>query len=119
MFGFRPRRARDAWTGTVSSGSGTITAASAIVTYGLDGKFMHFICPVTIATNGSGATNVQFTLPYTPLMLSAISGIDIDTGIALAAYANTDGKVYITKYDGTYPGADAKILRVAGMARIA
>ena len=118
MFGFRARRARGTSTPTVTAGSGALTSASASLAYTLDGMRMHFNCTVTITTNGTGATDIEFTLPFTPTAVTALAATDFSAKIALAATANTDGKVYVTKVDGTYPGASGKVLYVAGAVRI-
>lgn len=118
MFGLRTRRARGTTTPTLTSGTGAFTTASAALAYTLDGSRMPFNCTVTITTNGTAATDIEFTLPYTPFANTALSAID-SAGLALAALAKTDGKVYVTKYDGSYPGASLKTIYVAGAVRLA
>lgn len=119
MFGFKPRRARGTSTPTVTAGSGIFTSVNAALAFTFDGARLLFNCTINDVTNGTAATDVEFTLPFTPSANTACTGVD-SSGIGLAALAKTDGKVYVTKAsDGSYPGATGKTLYVEGVVRMA
>lgn len=113
-----------AWTPTVTSGSGTLTTVSASGYYQIDAedtRYVDFRLAVSITTNGTGATDIRATLPFTSTsdgVGSAIAAYDSTASLALAGYVGVGvGYVRILKYDGTYPGADGKSLQVTGRYR--
>ena len=53
------------YTPTMSAGSGTFTSASAVGYYKRIGKVCVVHFALTITTNGTAGSNVQFTLPFT------------------------------------------------------
>ena len=100
-------------TPTVTSGTGTITTASASLTYTKNGRLIAFRCTVTVTTNGTGATDVRFTLPFTAAVRTAIYGYGISSGIGMAGYVSGSTAVFVAA-DGTYPVADGHIVEIAG-----
>src|SRR6185436_17207903 len=64
---------RLAYTPAMTSGTGTITTVGAVSGgYIVDYNKMFFDHNCTITTNGTGATNLTITLPFTPLATSWI-----------------------------------------------
>lgn len=103
------------WTPTVSSGSGTITTASAAGTGMKIGDRYFVFAKITVTTNGTGATSLKFTLPVTTKEIGCFYGLNTNTGKAItgdvASASSTAGFVF---YDGTYPGADGRVFEVFG-----
>lgn len=108
-----------AYTPTVSSGSGTITAASATGKYRKKGKVVHWEGTVTITTNGTGATWVGLSLPF------VVGGFSNQSHFAIGRNATSGGAIFgefpatgnvvaIRKYDDTYPGANGVTLALSG-----
>jgi hypothetical protein len=98
------------YTPTVSAGSGTFTSASAVGYYKRIGKVCVVHFAVTIVTNGTAGTNVQFTLPFAgggtnnqgvwrEVQSTGSCGIVSDNG--------TTG--VLRTFTNTYPGADSRI----------
>lgn len=115
MIGLRSRRGRDSWTPAVTASAGTFTTVSATGSYEIDGNKIKYEADITITTNGTAATAVRFTLPTTPASATPIDGVESAlTGKGLAGYSSTDGKATVFLYDGSYPGADGRFLRVRG-----
>ena len=110
---------RASTTPTVTSGSGTLTTATAAVEGQSVGGRFEFTATVTITTNGTGATNIQLTLPFSAAENTAVGGtrLGVATPDGLAARVNTAGVLIIALYDGTYPGADGYTLIVSGSYR--
>ncbi|MFL6728064.1 MAG: hypothetical protein ACJ8FS_16350 [Sphingomicrobium sp.] len=119
---------RNQWTSftpTVTSGTGaltTVTGASGTYLF-LDAGFVDFAINFTLATNGTGATQLRATLPFAAAagLTRAVSGAELGgTGKNLTCtIAPTGTYVAITFYDGTYPGADGRIFTVSGTYRAA
>lgn len=107
-----------AWTPTVSSYTGTITTASAAGFYKQVGKTVFFRFRATITTNGTGGTGVLVTLPA-----AAMSGGHAFPGRENGVSSKTLGAtlfpdtstLYISNYDGTYPGADGALIDFEGV----
>lgn len=96
-----------AWSsesGTITAGSGTLTTASATWNYAIRGKIAEVYLTASVTTNGTGATNIQVTIP------SALSGFSgaltgretAISGKALTATAGGSG-IVIQNFDNTYP----------------
>lgn len=110
----------EAWTpftSTVTAASGTITTASGVVRHRKVGRTVHVNIRVAITTNGTGATNVQATLPFvsgpSDQVLSGretASTGDAVTGTILAG----SGAILIVFYDGSYPGANGRTFVLTG-----
>jgi hypothetical protein len=105
------------YTPTVASITGTLTTVSATGRYLQIGKLVVVKINITITTNGTGATAITATLP-----VSAASGVWSGAGreagvtanmlsAAIVAAVGLD-KVFITNYNGTYPGADGALPQV-------
>lgn len=104
------------WTPAISSGTGTITTASATGSYTKIGRRWMIDMTITITTNGTGATDLRATLPATSTVASTICGRET----ALAGKTNTgtvpSGSTFtaIVNYDNTYPGSNGSIHTLGG-----
>lgn len=103
-------------TPTVVSGSGTITAASAQVRWLKKDTRNYFQLKVVITTNGTGAGNIQVTMPFTSFFDAAGGGREVTAaGIGLAWSMGAGSNIlFISKVDATYPGGNGFTLLVSG-----
>lgn len=100
-------------------GAGAFTTATAGLNYTKIGNRVLIDLVVSITTNGTGATSVKVALPFTPAVVTGFGGVEsAATGWGLCGYFNTDGFAYIFKYDGTYPGANGRDLRISDAYKI-
>lgn len=112
------------FTPTIASTSGTITTVAAIAAgdckYKLEGTTCTFDYTVTITTNGTGAGTFTASLPFSSKKISGTLAGKVGA-VALTGFAQSGGtaRADITKYDGTYPGADGAVLRFGGSFEIA
>jgi len=107
------------YTPTVTAFTGTFTTVSATGAYMQRGKLISFRITITITTNNTAATAILATLPVNgkAAVQQAVAGQDVGTGAVLGAGILSGfgvDKVTIFKADGTYPGADGKVLVVSG-----
>jgi hypothetical protein len=113
-----------AWTTyspTVTSGTGTLTTVSATsARYKTYGKTVHFAVTILLTTNGTGATDLRFTLPSTPVSGANYLFIARDyTGGLLLQAMNGDvlgvpTVGVITTSTNTYPGVSGHYYIVSG-----
>ncbi len=106
-----------AYTPTVTSGTGTLTTISANSGRTLKiGRLVHYTVAGTITTNGTGATSIVFTLPYTAAAAGFHgSGLCTTSSKMLQAkVASGAATVVLTNYDGSYPAADGAVLQATG-----
>jgi hypothetical protein len=99
-------------TGTtgISSGSGTITSGSCNFRYTKIATWVALQAAVTITTNGTGATSVNFTLPVTPKAGTTYVGWGRADGVSgkMVQVKNTGATAVIFNYDNSYPGANGE-----------
>lgn len=108
----------DTWTPSVSAGSGTFTSVSASGRYTDMSGWVFFDLDVTITTNGTAATSVIATMPFT----ADASGTYVVAGREDAATGNMlQGKIAaggssmsIFTTTNTYPGASGRVMRLSG-----
>lgn len=107
-----------AWTSftpTIIAGSGTITTATATIHYAIEGKKADIEIDVAVTTNGTGAVNIQLTLPAA---LAGLTGAIVGRERALngkAVIASPGGSgLTIQNYDNTYPGVDGASFMLSG-----
>jgi len=84
----------------------------------LNGKACAFWAKPVITTNGTGASRVEVTLPFTAANSVALSGANGTTGVVLSASVITSvsaTKVLIFNSTGAYPGADGWTGLVSGV----
>ncbi|NTG85874.1 hypothetical protein G6L15_06895 [Agrobacterium rhizogenes] len=104
-------------TAAVASGSGTITTATANLSYALyetaGRAWVECDIDVVITTNGTGATSIQVTLPWTSNINRTFVGSQESVGGAECIFKVNSGSNVLTivKYDNTYPGATGVTLR--------
>lgn len=107
-----------AYSVTVTSGTGTLGAYTASGYYKIiDNKTAVVSVKIAITTNGTGATNIGFTLPFTAKHDAVICGRETtNTGkmVAGGILAGNSGAT-VTYYDYTYPGASGNTLVFSGV----
>lgn len=101
----------------VTSATGTITTVGTVTSlYQVTGRTLNYVHDVTITTNGTGATSVKVSMPFTPITASVFVGRERGiTGDSLTGTANGNTLDY-RFYDGTYPGANGAIIAAGGGA---
>lgn len=108
-----------AWTPTVTSTGGTITTATGAGRYFQWGKILFYTAVLTITTNGTGVTAVQFTLPLSLLAFNAQIGVGRATTTSgkqlQVLHANGSNVGVVTNYDNTYPAVSGETLTVSGV----
>lgn len=111
------------YTPTITSGSGALTAASGSGMYRARGNTLEYKITATITTNGTGAGNIQATLPW-----SSASSAGVSTGVGRATLISgkmlqtlvtaSSSKVIIHNYDNTYPASTGEVLVISGNYKI-
>ncbi len=100
------------YTPTVTAGTGTLTTVDSKAGRTLKvGRLVLYRVAATITTNGTGATSIIFSLPYTA---AAFNFYGVGKGSALALVASGAATVVVKKYDGTYPAADGTVIEASG-----
>lgn len=104
------------WVPTISASSGSITTSSAVARYQQFGKTVFISIAITVTTNGTGAGNLQCTLPFTSQSIAAFSAVEtVNNGSACSAYISASGTtVRINTYNNTYPVTSGSIILVCG-----
>lgn len=105
------------WTPTVTSGTGAITTSTVnLAQYYEVEKLVHFFFSVTITTNGTGATSINFTLPFTANIDCIAVGHEIAlTGSILKGrVAAASNSMAVTTYNNAYPGGNGAIIEATG-----
>lgn len=95
------------WTPTVTAGSGTFTTVSASGRYTKIGRLVVASVTIDITTNGTAATNILFTLPFTAGTGPFVgSGRENNvTGNGLTVLVSTGWNFgQINAYNNAYPG---------------
>jgi hypothetical protein len=113
-----------AWVPTITAGSGTFTTLGTVTArYKQIGKTVFFYISIPITTNGTAATYIQATLPFTAANTAHQQAVGRENGLtgdALAAriLVNT-ANLQCTFYNHLYPGADGAIIGMSGQYEIA
>lgn len=105
------------WAPVVAASTGTITTVGTVVARWCQlNKTVFISLVVPITTNGTGAGNIQITLPTTANSAAAFPGAEtVATGKALAATVTAAGTTMIVKfYDNTYPGSTGASFTIGG-----
>lgn len=102
---------------TVTSGTGTLTTVSGTIDYTKIGREVKWKASITITTNGTGATDIRFTFPFTVQGIQPFSGFDTARGVGLIGYINGTTALFYD-FDTTYPGVDGSVCNVWGVARV-
>jgi len=107
-----------AFTPTVTSSTGTITTVGALDCLAkYEDDFVSLNLSITITTNGTGATVLRATLPFTPSNDAVIVGCNFTTGVTVVGRVNAGvARVDIVTYSNAYPVADGN--KVVLMGRV-
>lgn len=105
------------WTPTITAGSGTFTTTSASGDYIVIGSLVWFVISVAITTNGSAATSVIATLPFSAaLSANAIGRENNLTGIGiLGAIGATGSTITLRDMSNNYPGGSGRNISASGV----
>lgn len=106
-----------AYTPTITSGTGTITTLGAVTgSYTKIGRKVTVTVGIIITTNGTAATRIDATLPFTSKATDVFIGAGREnavTGHMLSGLIlPSTATMQIFKYDGTYPGGSGTRLDV-------
>lgn len=116
------------WVPTIVSTSGTLTSVDYVAHYTKIQHLVLYWIDILIGVNGTGAGAIRFSLPTESSWASGFplgllhNGSAVCNGKALVANKTIVGSqvaldsehMDVTLYDGSYPGADGEILRLAG-----
>ena len=101
----------------ITSTTGTITTLGTInCEYQQRGLLIFFTVTFVIVTNGTGAGEIKVTLPVRSraVLISQLVGRGSDNKSLVATIGPTSLDMSVVRYDGTYPGADGRIITVSG-----
>jgi hypothetical protein len=102
------------FTPTIGAQSGSFTSVSATARYKAIGKTIFFNLKITITTNGTAASAVSSTLPFSGVAGRSYS-LAGTSSLGKALWAEIQGGIlYIKNYDNSYPGANGVDLNVSG-----
>ena len=104
----------------VSTATGLLTTAVGIISWRRDGNIVFMTIQINITTNGTGATDIGCTLPFTVRGSAVLSGREnVVTGKVLQGFIASNGtSMSIMNYDGSYPGADGAVLILSGSCEV-
>jgi len=106
------------YTPTITAASGTITTSSGTIRWRRRGKVVELYGTITITTNGTGAGNINFTLPVVPA--GTVSGNGYTSApVAVIVIFDTGSGGRLFKYDSTYPGVTGQSIVFSGSYEIA
>lgn len=112
-----------AWTATspaVSSTAGTITSASAVLRYVVQGRVCTFNVLITMTNNGTGSGTLTVALPVQAVTVTSFSGRNPTSGKMLqGAVSAGTSTLNIRNYDGTYPVATGETPFMSGSYEVA
>ena len=101
------------YTPVVTAGSGTITSYTATGNYYQLGYLVFFQATITITDNGSGATSLDVTIPFTTAITGTISGRNATIGTSLdGVISGTSTQVFTSS--NTYPAATGSSIYISG-----
>ncbi|HYY94059.1 MAG TPA: hypothetical protein VE713_06035 [Pyrinomonadaceae bacterium] len=105
------------YTPTVTCGSGAITTLGTVTgRYRQIGKTVFFQVTIPITTNGTCATSVNATLPFTAAAFDFVTmGVLYTSGKLLRGHIQPSATtVSIRLYDATYPGGTGETIALSG-----
>lgn len=111
------------WTPVVSPGSGVITTYTASGSYTKIGRFVHASAIVNISNNGTGAGQINISLPFTAAAVGEWTGFGREnaaTGLGISATivsSATSAQCFYSK-DNSYPGGTGTKLVVTMMYHV-
>ena len=101
------------FTPAISAGAGSITESSATGSYTKIGNRVFYEVVLTITTNGTGATSLIFTLPFTAAQHHTPVGVNTSSAETCVGISTTTD-VGVRTYSGLYPVGSGNVLRVSG-----
>ena len=101
------------FTPAISAGAGSITASSATGSYTKIGNRVFYEVVLTITTNGTGASSLIFTLPFTAAQQHTPVGVNTSSAETCVGISTTTD-VGVRTYSGLYPVGSGHVLRVSG-----
>lgn len=107
------------WTPTISATVGTITtSSSSSAFYTRVGSVISFTVVLTITNNGTGSSQLRFTLPFSGSRGYAanVSGLNASSGALVvgASSSANPSSIDLNRYDGVYPVSSGQSLRISG-----
>lgn len=105
-----------AYTPTIAAGAGTFASVAATGKHLTVGKTVQVLVSIVITTNDTAATDITATLPSASLNACVIHGAQTAGafGSVKGTVAAAASLMRITRYDGTYPGADGYTIVMSG-----
>jgi len=98
------------WTPTLAPVSGTIVSSTITGTYTRSGNLVFVAIRVLITNNGTGSVGLNITgFPFAAKTATTISGAtreDTSVGFAIVASPTSKTSIFLSKYDGSYPGGN-------------
>ena len=110
-----------AFTPSVTTQIGTITTLGAVSgLFKIIENTVHWLADITITTNGTGAGDVRFTVPFGTTVGIGWSGPGREIVVGGKMLVTNAGGITIavTNYDNTYPGSNGSRLIVNGSYRV-
>ena len=101
------------FTPAISAGAGSITASSATGSYTKIGNRVFYEVVLTITTNGTGASSLIFTLPFTAAQQHTPVGVNTSSAETCVGISTTTD-VGMRTYNALYPVSSGHVLRVSG-----
>lgn len=97
------------FTATIGSAGGALGTASATVRWKKLGRTVFVSATATISANGTGAGTVNVSMPFAAAGNVGLAGREFTNTSKMIVGVMTPGgtTLFITNYDGTYPGAAA------------
>ncbi len=109
------------FTPTITSSVGTITTSSGTVWYTKIGNLVAFVFAITITTVGTGAGELQFTLPFTAgAFPGALNGREVGaTGVLVGGNVGAStAQATLVRYDGLTALASGALFWGSGLYRV-
>ncbi|TPM19766.1 hypothetical protein [Mesorhizobium sp. B2-3-6] len=105
-----------AYTPTITATTGTITTVSSVVgRFRRNLKSIDWYAEFVVTTNGTGAGMLRVTTPEAATASAGAEGTQSNSGFNLnGSIASGNAYADFRKYDGTYPGVSATVVRVWG-----
>jgi hypothetical protein len=112
----QPALAWQAYTPTVTPGSGALTSATASGRFKRVGKTIYFSAHVAITTNGTGASLLKISLPIGAQAANNTFGCGREgsTGGLLQWFNADPANAYVVSNAGGYPGGDGRSIDISG-----
>lgn len=110
-----------AYTPTIASSSGTITAYTATGYFKRLGNTVHVAINITVSNNGTGSALLVVQLPLNgeTSLLQVFSGQSTaPTAYAIQGVVNSNTNLVVSKYDGSYPVGTGSTIAINGIYKV-